>query len=67
MNNFNEVDCRIFSSLLNFILILDEKFTVAHIYDRSGRTFVPNVSVHVRSIVAERVYAGFTEFLNPYL
>ncbi|CAF0891625.1 unnamed protein product [Adineta steineri] len=44
-----------------------DKFTVAHIFDRSGRTFVPNVPVHVTSIVAERIYAGFAEFLNPYL
>ncbi|UJR16391.1 hypothetical protein I4U23_003294 [Adineta vaga] len=44
-----------------------DKFTVAHVFDRSGRTFVPNVPVHVKSIVAERTYAGFTEFLNPYL
>ncbi|CAF3855329.1 unnamed protein product [Rotaria magnacalcarata] len=44
-----------------------EKFTVGHIFDRTGRTFVPNVPVIAISIVAERTYAGFTEFLNPYL
>lgn len=44
-----------------------DKFTVAHVFDRSGRTFVPNVSVHVKSIVAERTYAAFSDFLNPYL
>ncbi|CAF3424732.1 unnamed protein product [Rotaria socialis] len=44
-----------------------EKFTVGHIFDRNGRTFVPNVPVIVVAIVAERTYAGFTEFLNPYL
>ncbi|CAF3414576.1 unnamed protein product [Rotaria sp. Silwood1] len=43
------------------------KFTIGHILDRSGRTFVPNVPVHVTSIVAERTYGGFSEFLNPYL
>lgn len=43
------------------------KFTVSHLYDRSGQFFVPNVPVHVKSINAERTYAAFTEFLNPYL
>ena len=47
--------------------ILAGKFTVSHLYDRSGQTFVPNVRVFIRSIVPERTYAGFTEFLNPYL
>ncbi|CAF4056400.1 unnamed protein product [Rotaria sp. Silwood2] len=43
------------------------KFTMGHVYDRDGRTFVPNVLVHVISVVAERTYAKFSEFLNPYL
>ena len=55
------------SLFIRTILIIAGKFTVAHIYDRSGRTFVPNVPVKVISIIAERIYAGFAEFLNPYL
>ncbi|CAF1153090.1 unnamed protein product [Adineta ricciae] len=58
-NNFNDVFDERFQRA--------DKFTVAHVFDRSGRTFVPNVPVHVKSIVAERTYAAFTEFLNPYL
>ncbi|UJR30086.1 hypothetical protein I4U23_017627 [Adineta vaga] len=45
----------------------DDKFTISHAYDRTGRTFVPNVPVTVTSITAERTYTAFTEFLNPYL
>ncbi|CAF3892149.1 unnamed protein product [Adineta steineri] len=45
----------------------DDKFTVSHLYEHSGRTFVPNVPIFVKSITAERTYAAFTEFLNPYL
>ena len=58
--------CCLMICTLSLSLIAD-KFTVAHVYDRSGRTFVPNVSVRIKSIVAERISAGFTEFLNPYL
>ncbi len=68
MNAFNEVCLDI--SILNYLFegfYLAGKFTFEHIYDRSGRTFVPNVPVHVKTIVAERTYAAFTEFLNPYL
>lgn len=43
------------------------KFLVAHLYDQTGRTFVPNVPVIVKSIVAQRIYAGLIELLNPYL
>lgn len=46
---------------------LDGKFTVLHLYNRDGRTFVPNVPVEVISITAVRTYAAFAEFLNPYL
>jgi hypothetical protein len=68
MNVFNEVcfDIYFFTIYLNNF-DLAEKFTVEHIYDRSGRTFVPYVPVRVKSIVAERTYAAFSEFLNPYL
>ena len=50
-----------------FLSWLADKFTVAHVYDHSGRTFVPNVPVRIKSIIAERISAGITEFLNPYL
>ena len=43
------------------------KFTIAHVLDRNGLTFVPNLLVYVKSIVAERSYAGFSQFFNPYL
>ncbi|CAF3679271.1 unnamed protein product, partial [Rotaria sordida] len=43
------------------------KFTIEHIRNRGEQTFVPNAQVRVKTIVAERIYAGFTEFLNPYL
>jgi len=46
---------------------LDGKFTLEHVYNRSEMTFVPNVPIRVKSIVAERIHAGFTEFMNPYL
>ncbi|CAF1019078.1 unnamed protein product [Rotaria sordida] len=58
-NNFNE-PVEEFNQRAN-------KFTIDHVFDHSGRTFVPNVPIHVTSIVAERTYAGFAEFLNPYL
>lgn len=56
-----------FTFLIILLVLLAEKFTVGHIFERSGRTFVPNVPVVIISIVAERTYAAFTEFLNPYL
>ncbi|CAF3487840.1 unnamed protein product [Rotaria socialis] len=43
------------------------KFTIEHIHNRGGQAFVPNLTVIVKSITADRTYAGFTEFLNPYL
>jgi hypothetical protein len=66
MNVFNEV-CNEKYFFIIHSNDLAGKLTVSHIYDRSGRTFVPNVPIQVKSIVAERTYAGFTEFLNPYL
>lgn len=67
MNVFNEVCYEQNEFFFYELFLLAGKFTVAHIYDRSGRTFVPNVPVKVISIVAERIYTGFAEFLNPYL
>ena len=68
MNVSNEVSEQFIGSLRDVSLrSLAGKFTVSHLYTRTGQTFVPNVPVFVKSIAAERTYAGFTEFLNPYL
>ena len=50
-----------------FFFVSGGKFLVTHLYDRTGRTFVPNVPVVVKSINAQRIYVGLTELLNPYL
>lgn len=52
-------------SFLNFYV--DGKFTLEHVHNRNGRMFVSNVPVRVKSIVAERIHAGFAEIFNPYL
>ena len=49
------------------MILLDDKFPVEHMFDRSGLTFVPNVPVRVTSVVGERTYAALTEFFNPFL
>ncbi len=70
MNDFNEVCLDIYIYILCHLFeysYLAGKFTVSHLYQRDRRTFVPNVPVVVKSIDAARTYAGFTEFLNPYL
>lgn len=69
MNVFKEVclSKSFFFSICFNKFYLAGKFTVEHIYSRSGQTFVPNVPVRVKSIEAERTYAAFSEFLNPYL
>ncbi|CAF2677542.1 unnamed protein product [Rotaria sp. Silwood2] len=57
----------------NFIETVDErlesagKYTIEHIHNRGGQAFIPNARVNVKLIVAQRTYAAFTEFLNPYL
>ncbi|CAF1500960.1 unnamed protein product [Rotaria sp. Silwood1] len=58
-DNFDEIDDERFERT--------GKFTIEHIHNRRGETFVPNARVHIKSIVADRTYAAFTEFLNPYL
>ena len=67
MNIFNEVSEHLLRPFNPSLRSLAGKFTVSHLYMRTGQTFVPNVPVFVKSIAAERTYAGFTEFLNPYL
>ncbi|CAF1245306.1 unnamed protein product [Didymodactylos carnosus] len=46
---------------------IDNKFSIAHAYDRDVRSFMPNVRVYVKSIDAERLYSHVTQFLNPWL
>ena len=55
-----------FSSVFD-CFYLGDQFSITHAYEHEGRAFVPNVPVTVKSIIAERTYAHFTEFLNPYL
>ncbi|CAF3735728.1 unnamed protein product [Rotaria sp. Silwood1] len=42
-------------------------FSVAHIYDQDGWAFVPNVPIHILSIVAERISTTSTKFPNLHL
>ncbi|CAF1304062.1 unnamed protein product [Rotaria sordida] len=45
----------------------DDKFTIEHIYRRTGYAFVPNVPVHVKSIVTEHRSDYSVVFIDPYL
>ncbi|CAF1270567.1 unnamed protein product [Rotaria sordida] len=45
----------------------DNKFTIEHIYRRTGYAFVPNVPVHVKSIVTEHRSDYSVVFIDPYL
>ncbi|CAF1304101.1 unnamed protein product [Rotaria sordida] len=57
----------------NFQEIVDDryqrgdKFTIEHIYRRTGHAFVPNVPVHVKSIVTEHSSNYSAAFIDPYL
>ena len=66
-NIFNEVCCNIYYFRSIGLFDIGDKFATEHIYDRSGQSFVPNIPVHVKSIVAERTYTAFTDIVNPYL
>ncbi|CAF5057038.1 unnamed protein product [Rotaria sp. Silwood1] len=44
-----------------------EKFTFEHIHSHTGEAFVPNVPVHVKSIVVERTDECSAAFLDPHL
>ncbi|CAF3798250.1 unnamed protein product, partial [Rotaria sordida] len=57
----------------NFDEVIDDcfqrgnKFTIEHIRRRTGQAFVPNVQVHVKSIVTKRTDECSTAFVDPYL
>ncbi|CAF4405620.1 unnamed protein product [Rotaria sp. Silwood2] len=57
----------------NFQEIVDDrfqrgnKFTIEHIYRRTGQAFVPNVPVYVKSIEAERSDDCSAAFIDPYI
>ncbi|CAF3793314.1 unnamed protein product, partial [Rotaria sp. Silwood1] len=58
-DNFNEIIDNCFQR--------GDKFTLEHIRRRTGQAFVPNVRVHVKSIVAKRTDKCSTAFIDPYL
>ncbi|CAF5076579.1 unnamed protein product, partial [Rotaria sp. Silwood1] len=44
----------------------DEIFTIEHIHGHIGEEFVPNVPVHIKSIVIERTDERSGAFLDPH-
>ncbi|CAF4787859.1 unnamed protein product, partial [Rotaria sp. Silwood1] len=58
-DNFNEIIDNCFQR--------GDKFTLEYIRRRTGQAFVPNVRVHVKSIVAKRTDKCSTAFIDPYL